>query len=106
MRRLTNHSASLLIRTVLVVLLTKAAALAQARITSPKEQFGFNIGDDYHLANYTQLVEYWKKLAQQSDRMKLVEIGKTAEGRTMYMAILTAPENHKRLARYQEIARR
>jgi hypothetical protein len=23
------------------------------KITSPKEQFGFNIGDDYKLANYT-----------------------------------------------------
>ena len=29
------------------------AVSAQGRITSPKEQFGFNIGDDYKLANYT-----------------------------------------------------
>jgi murein tripeptide amidase MpaA len=38
--------------------------------------------------------------------MKLVEIGKTAEGRTMVMAIITSPENHKKLDRYKEIARR
>jgi hypothetical protein len=81
-------------------------ASAQSKITTPKEQLGFNFGDDYQLANYTQLVNYWKKLAQQSDRMKLVEIGKTAEGRTMVMAIITAPENHKKLDRYKEIARR
>src|SRR6202158_5020391 len=38
--------------------------------------------------------------------MKLVEIGKTEEGRPQWMAIITSPENHKKLARYQEIARK
>src|SRR5438128_2655356 len=101
-----QNKARLLTSLLLVLLLTAATGLAQTKITSPKEQFGFNIGDDYQLANYTQLVEYWKQLAQQSDRMKLVEIGKTAEGRTMYTAIITAPENHKKLDRYKEISRR
>ncbi|MGH9967453.1 MAG: M14 family metallopeptidase [Pyrinomonadaceae bacterium] len=89
-----------------VVLLLAVAAAGQDRITSPKAQFGFNLGDDYQLANYAQLTEYWKKLDQQSDRLKLVEIGKTAEGRTMLMAIITSPENHKKLDRYKEISRR
>lgn len=90
----------------LMVLLLAVVAAGQSRITSPKAQFGFNLGDDYQLANYVQLTEYWKKLAQQSDRMKLVEIGKTAEGRTILMAIITSPENHKKLDRYKEISRR
>jgi len=38
--------------------------------------------------------------------MKLVEIGKTEEGRPQWMAIITSPENHKKLARYKEIARK
>jgi hypothetical protein len=79
---------------------------AQNKLTSPKEHFGFNIGDDYQLANYTQYEAYLKKLAKQSDRMKLVEMGKSAEGRTMYLAIITSPENQKRLERYKEISRR
>jgi hypothetical protein len=91
---------------LLIVSFVAVPTQAQNKITSPKEQFGFNIGDDYQLANYTQLGDYWKKLAQQSDRMKLVEIGKTAEGRTMLMAIITSPENHKKLDRYKEISRR
>ena len=49
-------------------------------ITSPKEEFGFNIGDDYRLVNYSQLEAYWKKLASESDRMKLTDIGMTSEG--------------------------
>jgi zinc carboxypeptidase len=91
---------------ILAGLLAAQLALSQTKTTSPKEQLGFNLGDDYHLANYAQLVEYWKKLDQQSDRMSLVEIGKTAEGRTMWMAIITAPENHKKLDRYKELSRR
>src|SRR5882724_1609963 len=91
---------------LVAVSLFTVSAVAQTKVTTPKEQLGFNFGDDYQLANYKQLVEYWKKLAQQSDRMKLVEIGKSAEGRTMVMAIITAPENHKKLDRYREIARR
>ena len=41
------------------------------KITTPKEALGFNIGDDYQVANYTQLEAYWKKLAAESPRMKL-----------------------------------
>jgi hypothetical protein len=83
-----------------------ASSAAQPRITTPKEEFGFNIGDDYQLANYTQLEAYWKKLARESDRMKLVEIGKTSQGRTQWMAIITSPANHKNLDRYKQIGRR
>ena len=79
---------------------------AAARVTSPKDQFGFAIGDDYQLVNYKQLAAYWKKLDAESDRMSVVEIGRTAEGRTMLMAVITAPANQARLARYKDIAKR
>ncbi|GAB4048733.1 M14 family metallopeptidase [Spirosoma litoris] len=72
-------------------------------IPSPKEHFGFNIGDDYQLSNYTQTEAYFKKLAA-SDRTKLVDIGLTAEGRHQYMLIVSSPENIKKLARYKEIS--
>jgi hypothetical protein len=80
--------------------------LGQTKLTSPKEHFGFNIGDDYQLANYTQYEAYLKKLDAESDRLKVVEIGKSAEGRTMYLAIITAPGNFPKLDRYREISRR
>src|SRR5438105_1604561 len=37
---------------------TASASLAAQKVTSPKEQFGFDIGDDYKLATYTQLIPY------------------------------------------------
>src|SRR5215470_17346490 len=93
--------------TLLVLLLAWVLALqAQTRITTPREQFGFDIGDDYVLANYTQYVDYLKKLDRESDRLTVQDIGKSSEGRTMYLAIVTSPENQKNLARLREISQR
>ena len=91
---------------LLALLAVPSTGTAQLRITSPRMQFGHDIGDDYFLANYTQMIEYWQKLDRESDRMKMVRIGTTAEGRPIWMAIITSPENHARLARYQDISRR
>ncbi len=97
-------------RTALSLLLLLAASVpglrAQTRITTPKEAFGFDIGADYHLANYQQLAAYWKTLASESDRMVLRDIGPTAEGRRQLMAIITSPANQKQLAHYRDIAQR
>src|SRR5256714_117715 len=84
----------------------KRAVPPRTSITSPLAQFGHNIGDDYFLANYSQMIDYWRKLDRESDRMKLARIGTTAEGRPMLMAIVTSPENHRKLGRYQDVSRR
>jgi Zinc carboxypeptidase len=81
-------------------------AKAPARITTPREHLGFNLGDDYCLANYQQLRSYWAKLEKESDRLKIVNFGVTEEGRPQLMGIVTSPANYKNLARYQTIARR
>src|SRR3954462_1456541 len=90
----------------LFVCVVSVSAQPVTRLTSPKEAFGFNVGDDYQVATYTQLEAYWKKLAVESDRMKLVDIGPTEEGRRQYMAIVSSPENLKKLDHYKEIAQR
>ncbi len=75
-------------------------------IPTPKEHFGFSIGDNYQLANYTQTEAYFRKLAAASDRVKLVEIGKTEEGRNQLMLIVTSPANQQKLERYKEISQK
>ncbi|HEY0610531.1 MAG TPA: M14 family zinc carboxypeptidase, partial [Chitinophaga sp.] len=79
---------------------------AAQNIPSPKDHFGFNIGDDYQLANYTQTSAYFKKLAAASDRVQLVDIGQTEEGRSQYMLVISSPQNIKQLARYKEISQK
>src|SRR6266511_3151868 len=91
---------------LLIAAVAPTRAPAQTRLTTPREALGFNIGDDYHLATYTQLLAYWQQLARQSPRMELDTIGTTAEGRPQLMAIITSPENLKNLARYRDVAQR
>ncbi|QJD97425.1 peptidase [Mucilaginibacter robiniae] len=81
-------------------------ATAQAQtVPSPKEHFGFDIGDDYQLANYSQTEAYFKKLSA-SNRTKLVDIGLTEEGRHQFMLIVSSPENIKNLDKYKAISRK
>ncbi|MHB1194878.1 MAG: M14 family metallopeptidase [Longimicrobiales bacterium] len=91
--------------------LTLAAAFAtpvwaQHRVTTPEQHFGHQIGADYVLPTYTQLHQYFIKLAGESDRMLLDTIGMTSEGRPQIMGIISSPENLRNLDRYKEIARR
>ena len=84
-----NRSVPRLLAALLVMLVTVARAQS---IPSPKEHFGFNIGDDYQLAT--------------SDRTKWVDIGPTEEGRRQFMMIVSSPENLKKLDRYKEISQK
>ena len=74
------------------------------QITSPKEHFGFQIGDDYQLATFTETEQYFKKLDQQSDRLLYTVIGKTEEGRDQCMLIISSPENLKNLEEFKNIS--
>jgi hypothetical protein len=100
-----RHGRTFLVASVLSVLFSPTLG-AQTHITTPKEAFGANFGDDYFLASYAQLSSYWRTLDRQSDRMVLREIGKTAEGRPQLMAIVTSPQNQKRLEHYRDISER
>ena len=94
-----------LIAILLIALASSSPVHAQARLTTPKEFLGFNFGDDYQLANYQKMSAYWRKLATESDRILVQEIGKTAEGRTHLATIVSSPQNLRNLARYKEISR-
>jgi hypothetical protein len=92
--------------TLLSLSLLVSLSFGQGQITSPMEQFGFNVGDDYVLASYSQLLAYWQKLDRESNRLSLEMIGTTAEGRPMVMAVVTSPQNQKRLSRWKLVSSR
>ena len=83
-----------------------AAPAAAGRISTPKDAWGHNVGDDYFLANYKQEYDYFNLLAKQSNKIHVQDIGKTSEGRPMITAIITSPANYAKLARYKEISRK
>ena len=77
---------------------------AEPKITPTKDIIGFTVGDDYVLANYTQLSALLQRWDAESDRMKVVSYGTSEEGRPMYMAIITSPANHANLEKYRDIS--
>ena len=83
---------------------TPATPPNSTTIPTPKEHFGFSMGDNYLLANYTQTEAYFKKLAAASDRIKLVVMGKTEEGRDQLMLVVSSPANLKLLDHYKSIS--
>ena len=93
-----------------LLVLAAPALVAQrtstGRITTPQEALGANFGDDYFIASYRQISDYWRTLERQSPRLKLHVMGKTTEGRDQLLAIVTSPENHQRLEHYRSIAKR
>jgi hypothetical protein len=94
-----------MLKKALLLLSLVVTFFAQAQnVPSPKSHFGFNIGDNYQLANYTQTEAYLQKLAAASNKMKLQSIGTTEEGRNQYMVIVSDPANLSKLAKYKSIS--
>ena len=82
----------LILRLALLLVVFAATPAAQApRVTTPKEEFGFNFGDDYQLATYQQLAAYWQKLDRESDRM-------VAPGDRQDLRRPPAPDGHRHVA--------
>ena len=74
-----------------------SAALVGAAIPTPKEHLGFTPGDDYKLADFSQISTYFQKLDAASDRLRLIEFGKSALGRPMLLAVISSEENLRNL---------
>jgi len=80
--------------------------LGFAQIPTPESVLGHKPGDDFYLATYEDALGYFKKLAASSKRIKLVQVGKTTQGRDWYMAFISTPENLAQLDHYKEVSRR
>jgi hypothetical protein len=84
-------------RFALFVILALASLSLAANVPSPKQFLGHDACEDYYLANYTELTDYWKLLATKSDRLTVESIGKTEDGRDQLMCVITDPSNRRNL---------
>lgn len=79
------------------------ATTLAAQVQSPLQFLGHEVGADYQLCNYTDMVRYFRAIEQQSDRMRLVDIGPTSYGQRLLMAVISSPQNLARLERLRNI---
>ncbi len=90
----------------ILIILTFSFLVFSQSVPEPEEVLDFKIGADYHLATYTQAIEYFKKLEENSSRIKLFEAGKTSMGQTITYAVISSKENLASLEKYKQIIRR
>jgi hypothetical protein len=72
-------------------------------LAAPEKFFGFQMGADRKLANWDKLHEYYQLLAKSSNKIKLVELGKTSEGRPYIALFISSPANLARLDRFRQL---
>ena len=83
-----------------------APTLAAQSVPTPRDHFGFDIGEDRSLANWDQLTNYYQDLASASPRVSYESLGETVSGNPFVMLTITSPENHARIDELREIQMR
>ncbi len=93
-------------RTVVPFLLAASlfAPGASAQVPSPKEFLGHEVGADYSLCNYTDMMRYFRAIEQKSDRLRILDIGPTSYGQRMHMMAISSPANLAKLERLRDIS--
>ena len=69
-------------------------------ITSPKDYLGYELGTEYTI--YADVLNYFRNLGEQSERVSIHPYGKTHEGRVLEYLIITGDKNRKRLKEIQK----
>ncbi|MGQ9618336.1 MAG: peptidase, partial [Candidatus Aminicenantia bacterium] len=77
-----------------------------ATVPKPKDILGHDVGEDYFLASYEEAINYLKVIDEVSDRMLLLNMGKTTLGRDMLYAVVSSEENIKNINKYKDISRK
>jgi len=104
-----------LVGAVAPILFFAAVVQAQSDPLSPSQRYnpavptvasvlGYQVGEDF--THHHDLVRYYQQLAGASDRVRLEPYGETVEGRTLYLLIVTSPDNHARLEEIRDAVER
>jgi hypothetical protein len=97
-------SSGLITSLALVFLSLAIAVPASSQVPHPRDVFGFTPGDDYQLADYGQMLEYYDLLDAASDRVQKIEFGHSVLGKPMVLLFISSEENLAQLDRWRETA--
>jgi hypothetical protein len=87
-----------MVRRLATFILAALPSLAAAQgPPSPESFLGFRVGEDRKLADWTQIVAYFRALDAASARVSVEDVGKTTEGRPFLVVTITSEANMARL---------
>jgi len=88
------------------LILLLAAVCAFAQVPTPESHFGHPIGVDRELLDWDKVVSYFQALAKTSDKIRVQELGKTAEGRPFIAATISSAATLRNLEHFRAIQAR
>ena len=94
-----------MLRILCFVLLFALSAAPSEAIQSPEEFLGSPVGADRHLFSWDEILSYLDHLDAGSDRLELVELGKSTEGRRFVLAVVADEDGIANRGRVQAEAR-
>ena len=94
---------ALIAATALAVLAGPARAQT---VASPSEFLGLSVGADRTVADYRQVLAYFKALDAASPRVEVEVLGKTTLGEDLFLAAISSEANLANKKRLQEVARK
>ncbi len=72
-------------------------------VTPPEDFFGFQLGSDRKIARWDRIVEYFRELERQGDKIKVVDMGPSTEGNPFLLVVISSAENLRNLKRLREV---
>ncbi|MBR5528138.1 MAG: hypothetical protein IKV97_03975 [Clostridia bacterium] len=75
-------------------------------IPSPTDFFGFIPGSDRKMIRWDKLCEYYDTLNSLSDKMEIIEAGKSCEGNRFIFILVSSAENLKNKEKFREISQK
>lgn len=77
--------------------------LEDPKIPSPRKHFGEIIGTPGTMYNTTEIYGYFNALAKSSDRVDIVQVGTSEEGRPIHLVVIADEETMGSLDHYKEL---
>lgn len=86
-----------------VACLTASGALRAEGVPTPESHLGYRAGADGRLAPWGEVVDYFRKVDQSSDRVQVRALGETTEGRPYLAAFVASPRTLHDLDRFRRL---
>ena len=87
----------------ILLLLSVTFSQLFAQVPTPESIFGFQVGADYKLADYDQMLDYYNQLDATSSRVQKIEIGKSVLGKPLLLLFISSEANLANLEKYRQI---
>ena len=78
----------------------------KSTVPLPESVIGFAPGSDYKMANWEQIYTYFRDVDKASDRVEVIELGKTEMDRPMIAAFISSPANLHNKEKIKEIQKK